>query len=39
VAQGEANPQTVDLRNRVIGHIDAAIQATDRAIRDVEQGR
>ena len=39
VAQGEANPQTVDLRNRVIVHIDAAIQATDHAIRDVEQGR
>jgi hypothetical protein len=39
VAQGESNPQTVELRNRVIGHIDAALQATDRAIRDVEQGR
>ena len=39
VAQGESNPQTVELRNRVIGHIDIAIQATDRAIRDVEQGR
>jgi hypothetical protein len=39
VAQGESNPQTVELRNRVVGHIDAALQATDRAIRDVEQGR
>jgi hypothetical protein len=39
VAQGEANPQTVDLRNRVIGHIDLAIQATEHAIHDVEQGR
>jgi hypothetical protein len=39
VAQGESNGQAVDLRNRVIGHIDLAIQATDRAIRDVEQGR
>ena len=39
VAQGEANAQAVELRNRVIGHIDIAIQATDRAIRDVEQGR
>jgi hypothetical protein len=39
VAQGEANPQAVELRNRVIGHIDVALQATDRAIRDVEQGR
>jgi hypothetical protein len=39
VAQGEANPQAVELRNRVIGHIDVALQATERAIRDVEQGR
>lgn len=38
-AQGESNPQAVELRNRVIGHIDVAIQATDRAIHDVEQGR
>ena len=39
VAQGESNGQAVELRNRVIGHIDLAIQATDRAIHDVEQGR
>ena len=39
VAQGESNGGAVDLRNRVIGHIDIAIQATDRAIHDVEQGR
>jgi len=39
VAQGEANPQAVELRNRVIGHIDVALQATERAIREVEQGR
>ena len=39
VAQGESNPQAVELRNRVTGHIDAALQATERAIRDVEQGR
>ena len=39
VAQGEANPQAVELRNRVIGHIDVALQATERAIRDVELGR
>ena len=39
VAEGESNPQAVELRNRVIGHIDLAIQATDRAIHDVEQGR
>ena len=38
VAQGESNPQTVELRNRVIGHIDAAIQATQRAIRLIENG-
>ena len=39
VAQGESNGQAVELRNRVLGHIDLAIQATERAIRDVEQGR
>jgi hypothetical protein len=39
VAEGESNPQAVDLRNRVIGHIDLAIQATNHAIHDVEQGR
>ena len=39
VAESESNPQAVDLRNRVIGHIDLAIQATERAIRDAEQGR
>ena len=39
VAEGESNPQAVELRNRVIGHIDLALQATERAIRDVEQGR
>ena len=39
VAEGESNPQAVELRNRAIGHIDLAIQATERAIRDVEQGR
>ena len=39
VAEGESNPNAVELRNRVIGHIDLAIQATERAIHDVEQGR
>ncbi len=39
VAEGESNPNAVDLRNRVIGHIDLAIQATERAIHDVEAGR
>jgi hypothetical protein len=38
VAQGESNPQTLELRNRVIGHIDAAIQATQRAIHIIENG-
>ena len=38
VAESESNPHAVDLRNRVIGHIDLAIQATERAIRDAEQG-
>ena len=39
VAEGESNPQAVGLRDRVIGHIDLAIQATERAIHDVELGR
>ena len=38
VAQGESNGAAVDLRNRVIGHIDLAIQATQRAIKIVENG-
>ena len=38
VAQGETNGAAVDLRNRVIGHIDNAIAATQRAIRLIEQG-
>ena len=38
VAQGESNGQAVELRNRVIGHIDLAIQATQRAIHIIEQG-
>ena len=38
VAQGESNGGAVELRNRVIGHIDQAIQATQRAIRIVENG-
>jgi hypothetical protein len=39
VGQAESNGQAVELRNRVLGHVDLAIAATDRAIRDVEQGR
>ena len=38
VAEGESNPQAVELRNRVIGHIDNAIRATDHAIHDAEAG-
>ena len=38
VAQAETNGGAVDLRNRVIGHIDLAIQATERAIRIIENG-
>ena len=38
VAQAESNGAAVDLRNRVLGHIDVAIQATERAIRLVENG-
>ena len=38
VAQAETNGGAVDLRNRVLGHIDAAIQATERAIHIIENG-
>jgi hypothetical protein len=38
VAEGESNPQAVELRNRALGHIDAAIRATDHAIHDAEAG-
>ena len=38
VAQAETNGTAVELRNRVVGHIDAAIAATERAIHIVEQG-
>ena len=39
VAQEEDNPGARAQRNRVVMHIDAAIRATDRAIRDVEMNR
>ena len=39
VAREEDNPETRNLRNRIVEHTDAAIQATRRAIHDVEQGR
>jgi hypothetical protein len=35
----EDNPSSVGLRDRALGHIDAALHATDRAIHDVEVGR
>jgi hypothetical protein len=35
----EDNPTARGLRDRAIGHIDAALHATERAIHDVELGR
>ena len=39
VAREEDNPETRDLRNRIVQHTDLAMEATKRAIHDVEQGR
>jgi hypothetical protein len=39
VAREEDDPATRGLRNRAVGHIDGAIHATERAIRDVKTGR
>ena len=39
VAREEDNPESRNLRNRVVEHVDLAIEATRHAIRDVEQGR
>ena len=39
VAREEDNPETRNLRNRIVEHTDLAIEATRHAIRDVEQGR
>jgi hypothetical protein len=39
VAESEDNPETRDLRNRIVQHTDLAIEATEHAIHDVEQGR
>jgi hypothetical protein len=39
VAREEDDPLTRGLRERAIGHIDAAIHATDRALADAEHGR
>jgi len=38
VAREEDDPMTRGLRDRAVGHIDAAIHATDGAIRDAEHG-
>ncbi|HXP64252.1 MAG TPA: hypothetical protein VN815_02145 [Steroidobacteraceae bacterium] len=35
----EDNPSSVGLRDRALGHIDAALRETERAIHDVEVGR
>jgi len=35
----EDNPDARGLRDRAIGHVDAALHATEQAIRDVEVGR
>ena len=39
VAREEDNPETRDLRNRIVQHTDLAIEATKHAIHDVEAGR
>ncbi len=39
VARAEDFPDTRQLRNAVVMHIDVAQRATERAIRDVEMGR
>lgn len=39
VAREEDNPETRNLRNRIVEHVDAAMEATKRAIHDVEQNR
>ncbi|HEX7688921.1 MAG TPA: hypothetical protein VF453_14500 [Burkholderiaceae bacterium] len=38
IAQAEDNPDTRELRNRVVGHIDAATRAAEHALHDAEQG-
>lgn len=38
-AREEDNPSARGLRNRALGHIDAALHATEGAIHDVELGR
>jgi hypothetical protein len=38
-AREEDNPSSVGLRDRALGHIDAALHETERAIHDAEAGR
>ena len=38
VAREEDDPMTRGLRDRAVGHIDAAIRATEAGIKDVEHG-
>ncbi len=39
VAREEDDPMTRGLRNRAVGHLDAAIHETEKTIFDVEHGR
>jgi hypothetical protein len=39
VAREEDDPMTRGLRDRAVGHVDAAIRATDGALADAEHGR
>lgn len=39
VGREEDNPESRQLRNRIVEHVDLALEATKRAIHDVEQGR
>jgi hypothetical protein len=39
VAREEDNPESRNLRNRIVEHVDLALEATKHAIHDVEQGR
>jgi hypothetical protein len=39
VSGEEDNPESREMRHRVLEHVDAAMHATERAIHDVEHGR
>jgi len=39
VAREEDDPMTRGLRNRAVGHIDAAIRQTEKTLFDIEHGR